>query len=56
LPGFSAERGAIFHANIDPDIDYGSIMRKTPPETPLVYNTKNPYRGIIHDYSSDEET
>ncbi len=56
LPGFSAEKGATLHASIDPDIDYGSIMRKTPPETPLVYNTINPYRGIVHDYSSNEET
>ncbi len=57
LPGFSTKNGAILHASIDTDIDYGSVMKTTTAETPsLVYNQKNPYRGIVHDYSSAEET
>jgi hypothetical protein len=54
LPGFHAKAGSKFHAKIDSDIDYGTLLdTKTTESAPLAIIEKNPYSGIVYDYSTD---
>ena len=54
LPGFHAKAGSKFHAKIDPDIDYGTLLEsKTTEPAPLAVIENNPYSGIVYDYSTD---
>jgi hypothetical protein len=53
LPGFHAKAGSKFHAKIDPDIDYGTLLKpKTTEAAPLATIEGNSHAGKVYDYST----
>jgi hypothetical protein len=53
LPGFHAKAGSKFHAKIDPDIDYGTLLEPNTNESePLATIEGYSHAGKVYDYST----